>query len=374
MRKVLWSGLIFVVVLVLGSWPRTGIGGGKGRDSLRCPRDIHTLRKKYMEAYNKLLAVMGTGEGGKMDTLQKRKADEVYRFYKHCYTNRGVNLMDKGKAPDPLLLNGSSTFSRHVLSVDTFVAEPVPYESLKRVEISIRNAEGREFFRAMVNRSPRCAPIPPNAFGIYPVGEKEKLKLKDVKSAGMEARVPVKTKYGALVKGCTASWGDGILKIHWQIDPLGWELPDGKGYIFVKIVSAAVKNARWNPYGRVEISEKRRNDAVIRPKFFLTPSGMKVKKSVLSKVTLVGLRRVAERGAIRTSKKDPFERYRYRDVSKKILNFHGRESIHLPPGFYQFRYNDVIGNPPVGFYGKSRVFEAKPGGKMDIPIWVYPAM
>jgi len=35
---------------------------------LRCPETPEARLKKYMEAYRNLLKVMGTGEGGKMDT------------------------------------------------------------------------------------------------------------------------------------------------------------------------------------------------------------------------------------------------------------------------------------------------------------------
>jgi len=146
-----------------------------------------------------------------------------------------------------LLLGCSSRFdsSRHLLSIDMSVKEKVAYESLKRVEISVRSSEGKEYFRAMNNRMSHPAPIPPNAFGLFPVGEKKKLSLKDIKSAGMEAAITVKNRYGYLIDGCKTTYDKGILAIHWKIHSEGWQFPDGKGYIFVKIVPKREKDAPW---------------------------------------------------------------------------------------------------------------------------------
>ena len=158
-------------------------------------------------------------------------------------------LMDEARKS--LLLDCSSRFdqSGNLLLIDMHVREEIAYESLKRVEISIRDISGKELFRAMNNRSSKCAPIPPNAFGIYPVGEKKNPSLKDVKSAGMEAAIPVRSKYGNLAKGCMTSWNNGILNIYWQVHPVGWQCPDGRGYIFVKIVPRNKTRPFWRCCG-----------------------------------------------------------------------------------------------------------------------------
>jgi hypothetical protein len=89
------------------------------------------------------------------------------------------------------------------------------------------------------------APIPPNAFGVYLVGEKEKLSDNVIIDAGHEAATLVKTKYGNLVYGCKTSWSKGILDIHWKVHPVDWKCPDGRGNIFVKIVPKGNKDTVW---------------------------------------------------------------------------------------------------------------------------------
>ena len=109
---------------------------------LKCPQDPATLQQKLREAYERLLAIMGTGEGGKMDTPQKRKAYAAYKFYKDCYTRVGNVPSDFILYLKSLLVSCQAGWKTHhtILSVVTVVREAVPYESLKRVEISIRNS------------------------------------------------------------------------------------------------------------------------------------------------------------------------------------------------------------------------------------------
>ena len=244
-RFFLFWGIPIGIVFFLGPFSYAGQDRAQSVDKLECPRDMKVLLKNYREAYERLLAVMGTGEGGKMDTPQKRQAYAVYKFYKNCYMISGRVSADTEPVSGSPLRTCSSSLSRHIVSIDLSVGEKIPYESLKRVEISIRNSEGAEFFRAMINRSSQCAPVPPSAFGVYPVGEKETPKLKDVKSAGQQARIPVKSKYSHLVSGCGTSWGRGVLFIHWQIRPVKWPCPDGRGYVFVKIVPMNGRQTSW---------------------------------------------------------------------------------------------------------------------------------
>ena len=242
------------ISLILFSHPLPGRGTGKIQvgNHLECPKDIKVLRKKYEEAYKKLLAVMGTGEGGKMDTPQKQKAYEVYQFYKNCYATRSGISANTETASQSLLLTCFSRVLHQILSIDMSVKETASYNSLKRVEISIRTPEGKEFFRAMVNRSSSCAPIPPNAFGVFPVGEKENPSLKDIKSAGHEARIPLQTQYGSLAPGCKTFWNEGTLDIHWQIHVAKW--PTGnQGFIYVKIIPKHGKPTSWIRCGNVPL-------------------------------------------------------------------------------------------------------------------------
>ena len=353
---------------------------------LKCPEDPVILRQKLRETYQKLLAIMGTGEGGKMDTPQKRKAYEVYKFYKDCYTSAGNVPADITPYLKSLLVSCQAGWkaSHKILSVVAVVSEPVPYESLKRVEISIRNSKGREFFRAMNNRMSRPDPIPPNAFGVYPVGEKERLTDWDIKDTGHGAVIPVKTRYGSLVEGCKAVWHQGLLRIEWLISPKGWVTSVQSVTIFVKIVPSDKKDAAWIPCGHFRypahnipsdtsaITHPRL--AAITPRFYNRFNRKKIKKGAFSTLTLVKLKRAPATAVIIQKKGDRAEKYSYVEVSRKSIDLRRHPSILLAPGFYQFKYNSVQGKTPHGFYGKSEIFEAKPGNKMEVLIWVYPAI
>ncbi len=60
-----------------------------------CPREKETLYRLYHDSYSKLLSVMETGEGGKLDTIQKQEADEKYKFYAECMKRFGKIVTDK---------------------------------------------------------------------------------------------------------------------------------------------------------------------------------------------------------------------------------------------------------------------------------------
>lgn len=66
----------------------------------------------------------------------------------------------------------------------------------------------------------------------------------------------------------------------------------------------------------------------------------------------------------------------YNEISREAVNITKlpRKMLVLEPGFYQFEYNDVHGDPPAGFYGGSEVFEVKAGNDMEIPVWIKPAI
>ena len=227
-------------------------------EKLECPRDAKSRMKKYMEAYRQLLKVMGTGESGKMDTPEKQKAYETYKFYERCLEKSGAVAADTVQKQADFLVSchGRMDPARNVITLDLSVKEKEVYESLKRVEISIRSVNGKEFLRAMNNRMSQCAPIPPNAFGLYPVGEKKELSQEEIKDAGMGAAIPAKSRYGNLVKGCRTIWNDGILKVHWLIHPVGWVCPDGQCYVFVKIVNRLGEDSGWAPCCQFNIARK----------------------------------------------------------------------------------------------------------------------
>ena len=344
----------------------------------RCPKDKQTRIKLHQEATRKLSAVSGRGEGGKLNTLGKKAAAEKYKLRSECLKKYGDIPLDAKKYKESLLLSCDSTLdpSKNILTVDMEIKEKEAYASLKRVEISMRDSQAKEYFRAMNNRMPYPAPFPPNVFGVYPVGEKDTLTDQDIKGAGHEAAIPVQSKYGNLVKGCHTSWEKGILTVHWQIHPVNWKFSDGMGVVMAKIVPADVKNAAWIScgsfrYPSVKIHSKR---ATITPQFHDRYSHQKIKEGTFSTVMLVKLKRVPTTGVIIQKKRDTPEKYRYVEVSRKVVDLGQNRSLLLDSGFYRFEYNDVSGDPPSGFYGKSDVFEVKGGGDMVIDVFVGSAL
>lgn len=110
------------------------------------------------------------------------------------------------------------------LSIIVEAAEATPFCDVKRVAISIVNMHHKEVFRAMLNRSSKCDPIPPGAFGVFsPAGEGACDGA--VKSAGVDAQVDVSTPLGSLLASSGAQNRFGLLRAVFEIEPRHWELP-----------------------------------------------------------------------------------------------------------------------------------------------------
>ncbi len=100
-RRFLSLGVFILMILFLSPLSGAGAGETQNAPKLECPKDMKVLLKKYKEAYNKLLALMGTGEGGKMDTPQTREAARRYRFYADCLKRSGGSRSDANTATTP---------------------------------------------------------------------------------------------------------------------------------------------------------------------------------------------------------------------------------------------------------------------------------
>jgi hypothetical protein len=339
----------------------------------QCPKDKSTRFQLYKTAHNKLISSMGKGESGKLDTAKKQKTAKRYEFYADCMKYFGDTLFDSNT---PLSCSAKFDKSKDVLTIDMRVQEKEAYESLKRVEVSIHNAQGKEFFRAMNNRMDHPAPVPPNAFGLYPVGEKEIMTDRDIKDAGHEAAIPVKSQYGYLLDGCKTHWKKGIVTIHWLIVPEHWNCPDGGCTVYVKIVTAQGNDAPWQKCSTFVYP---RHQASLKPS--------KVKPMVCSrkdknncfmpkKITLVTLSKQKRQGVLKRWAGDTAYEYEYKETERKVIDMTKKvdHSLTLKPGYYQILYNDVSGEPPSGFYGKSEVFEVKDGGNRCVDVFVQSAL
>lgn len=73
---------------------------------------------------------------------------------------------------------------------------------------------------------------------------------------------------------------------------------------------------------------------------------------------------------------DTAYQYQYNEISREAVNITKLpdKMIVLEPGFYQFEYNDVRSDPPVGFYGKSNIFEVKDGEDKNIDVFLQSAL
>jgi len=305
--------------------------------------------------------------------------DVIHNLKIHNDDVRDV-IQNRFKEKDnPLLLQCAFNIDRDnkIVFIDTSIVETEPYESLKRVEISLRDKNGKEFFRAMNNRMDHPAPIPPNAFGVYPVDTKKVLTDSDIIDAGHEAATLVKEKYGNLVDGCKTSTAQGILKIHWLVKVDDGDLLDHKIYPFVKIIPQGEKDVSWsfcsssidNPQSEQPVKTRL---ATVTPLLCFKENACQA----TDKITLVRLSRKKRKGVIKRWAEDTAFEYEFKEVSREaivIKKLPGHKLL-LDPGFYRFEYNDVTGNPSVGLYGKSEIFEVKEGDDTKIHVWVMSAL
>jgi hypothetical protein len=347
----------------------------------QCPKTKEMRYKLYKDAYATLLSLSGKGESGKLNTVEKQEAATRYQFYANCVKHFGDIHSDSNT---PLSCSAKFDKSKDVLTIDMRVREEEAYESLRRVDISIRNAQGKEFFRAMNNRMNHPDPVPPNAFGVYPVEKKKIFTDRDIMDAGHEAAIPVKSQYGYLLKGCKTFWNKGILNIHWKIHPIDWECLDGRGNIFAKIVPKRGKDTVWILCGNFACSEHsgksdKRVDktfklTMVTPQFYDRFNRKKIREGTFSTVTLVKLKQVPAKGIIIRRKGDTPNKDNYVEISRKSINLNKHKSISLEPGYYRFEYNDLMGDPPVGFYDRSDIFEVQDGGERSVDIFVQSAL
>lgn len=261
--------------------------------------------------------------------------------------------------------------------MDMSIAETEPYESLNRVEISLRDKNGKEFFRAMNNRMDHPAPIPPNAFGVYAVGSKKIWTDSDIVDAGHEASTLVKGKYGNLVDGCKTSTAQGILKIHWIVKVSNGALLSDKVFPFVKVVPRGENDAPWN-FCASSIDNPSSAQPAKTRLTSVTPLLCFEENECgdADMITLVHLSRQKRKGIIKRWAEDTGFAYEFKEISREIIDVKSlpEHKLLLDPGFYRLEYNDVTGDPPAGFYGKSVIFEVKAGADMKIVVWVLSAL
>ena len=95
----------------------------------------------------------------------------------------------------------------------TSVAEPEPFRTHGRFELSWLESDGGELFRALYNTSSRANPVPPEAFGVFDIEDDS------VKSAGIEGDWEVNVDDFTLLTDSATVRRDGSLFVNWAIRP-----------------------------------------------------------------------------------------------------------------------------------------------------------
>jgi len=103
------------------------------------------------------------------------------------------------------------------IEVETSVAEPDPYGTHRRVELSLAGPGGRELFRAVYCSCSRVDPVPPNGFGLYHIHEDGSCSAQDVASAGPGAERPATAGGFTLLPETGATRRGGLLTLRWVI-------------------------------------------------------------------------------------------------------------------------------------------------------------
>jgi hypothetical protein len=368
--KMIQRAAVWVVTGLVVSSAVYAMSAKVGRaEELVCPKERQARLERYEYAYKHLLALSSRGEKGKVSGSREENAAKAYRFYRECLKSAGDILSDTQKDVPKPLLSCRLTPGTPIV-IDMKVREEKAYESLRRVEISVRDESGNIYFRAMNNRASHPDPVPPNAFGVYLRDKKS--GGWSVKSAGHEAQTLVQTAYGYLTNGCRTRWEKGVLEIHWEI-VLEKEKMDGKNVdLYTRIISDETTTAPWLRCRHDGIQKQGYTE--IQPLFFIRSSREKIDRSLLSNITLVTLKQAASKGLVRIYGTDDTESYSYEEVSRKIIDLAQKRVVRLKPGFYRLIYNDIQGDPPAGFYGKSDLFEVKDEEKITVSVWMEPAI
>jgi hypothetical protein len=131
------------------------------------------------------------------------------------------------------------------LLVVTSVAEPEPFRTHGRFELSWLNNDGRELFRALYNTSSRANPVPPEAFGVFDIEDDS------VKSAGLEGDWDVTVDGFTLLTDSATVRRDGSLFVNWAIRPP--KSLTGPVSLRARVLPKRSDSGEWTQIGTLEI-------------------------------------------------------------------------------------------------------------------------
>ena len=256
-------------------------------------------------------------------------------------------------------------------------------EGLGSVELLISQADNGAKFGVMLNRSDQCNPIPPDTFGVIIDPASDDRSIKNVSSAGFNVQWDQASPHGTLLKQSAAGVAGGNLGIGVWIAPQDWN--PGRYVIKTRTVKRKHSPAPWQElatfdYSGEGVNQVTENICLVKPIFFILPWEREAKPNDhISSVTLTRYEKQPQDKGV-TIKRwagDTSGQYKYVEKEKRKLDLSDFPEgiIPLGPGIYQFNHNSVRGQPPSGFYGKSSLFEIKPGEEtVEVRIPLYPAI
>ncbi len=290
--------------------------------------------------------------------------------------------MGRARAREPELLFDSLGRDPDVdaLRIPMMVAEPKPFRSLNYIEVSIRNEGETELFRARLNRSSHANPVPPGAFGVYPVGQKAPLKPADMISTGVNGQRDVSHDHATLLSASQAVETNGMLDIMWVVRPNDW--PAGVYRLFGKAVAGGRKDGTWVHLASFDYGLDGVPSVLFVRQCNVTPilvdgaTGRTISTQVIGMIKIVRLQREKAEGVVRGAANAPAQEYDYEVSGEKEVSLSGlaEATLVLEPGFYRLEHNSVNGTPPAGFYGESQVFQAREGESIDVRLMIHPAI
>ncbi len=134
-----------------------------------------------------------------------------------------------------------------MLLLVTSIEEVDPYRTHGRLELSWVGPSGRELFRSLYNTSSHANPVPPEAFGVFDLGDDS------VMSAGLEGDREVTQAGFTLLTDSATVRRDGVLSVNWAIRPPASLV--GPVELRARVIGENRDTGEWQTIGRLELDD-----------------------------------------------------------------------------------------------------------------------
>jgi len=256
-------------------------------------------------------------------------------------------------------------------------------DDLGRIELLFSQPASVPVFGVILNCGDLCDPIPPGDFGVIRNPESNDRSIKNISSAaGLPARWDHPSPKGTLLKESTRDIINGNMGISLWLVPKDWT--PGRYEIKVRLVQRKHMPPPWQKlatldYTGKEAEETEQNQCRVSPVFFNPGSDQAMSVDDVGTVTLIRYEKQPQDEGIVVKRwaGDTSGEYKYVEIEKRTLtpDQFTDGMLSLEPGFYQLQHNSVSGQPSSGYYGKSDLFEIKPGQKnIEVNVPLFPAI